>query len=242
MRGKLFRISIYASDRLNANSAQAYSNTIRINTTLAAPTFIYPIVSAIDDYKTLTPAVKVSYSADPEGMPQTINYEVSSLTYPVEIQDSGSVNVGTGAGIWCHRFSLHADQNDGLFVTVRVWMNDGLIDLPVVLRGFIIYDPSWARSVSAGDVIADTTISHMADLTEMCDHVNAKRAKFGLAQDVALTMNGYFAYWKQNMETLIDGIMACYAQVGETPVRPTQEGMYPTAAYFNAVRALIWGA
>ena len=106
---------------------------------------------------------------------------------------------------------------------------------------FSVGTPSWARSIASGTVIASETISHQAELTEMLSHVNAARARFGLA-DMALPGRlGYFADWLTQMQALAQGAADCYALLGENAAIPQQATNYPSAATVSAVRALAEG-
>jgi len=117
-----------------------------------------------------------------------------------------------------------------------------LADSPLTTRAFTVAAATWKRLVGAGTIIADASISHRDDMTELLQRVNAVRRYTGLTDMTLPGALGQFAAWQAQMEALESGIAACYTATGRpAPAFSTVPG-YPAAAIINEIRAAIAAA
>ena len=234
-RGSFIKYRVAARDTLGAMSAYAETTTVRKNRLPETPVIQLPVASAM---ATLTPGFKVSYSAEPDGMAQTVSMWAVKDGQTVW---SSSKSVSSAAGIAYFRAELQAAGTYEFFARVSDELAHCLADAS---RTITLSETEFSREIASGDIISNESISHKADITEMWQMINAKRAAYGLAEIVLdqETENGYFAKWKTIMERFAAAIRACYTVVGEEVPQVTVSSQYPSAAVINAIRNLISGA
>lgn len=234
-RGSYIKYRVASKDALGAMSSYAESSAVRKNRLPIKPEFVLPVSA---NMQTATPAVKISFSAEPDGSAQTVTvWAMKGNTKVWEV----SRNVGSAAGTICFRTS---PLSEGEYIFYAKTTDD-LVDSEMnVSLNLTLTVPSYSRSIASGDVISDETISHKADITEMFDMINAKRQAYGLSL-ISLdqsTENGWFAKWQVIMERFAAGIRECYMAVDENPAAVSVTSQYPSAAVVNAIRNLISGA
>lgn len=161
-------------------------------------------------------------------------------------------NTGGSWGAWTTCTSLNAGTNR--------WMGRCPVDLatgtdaaiqlrigsgnPIVTFALRYEAPAYAREITTGSVIANTQISHVAEMNQMLGYVNDMRRLYGLQVISFADSVGYFATWSKNICQLQNGINELYATIhGDafTPRNYTTLVKWPTASEINFVRRRIAG-
>lgn len=231
--GSYIKYRIRSKDSLNVySSSYRGSSVVMKNSPSSAPVFVVPAV-ANALIESLTPAVKISYSSDPDGQSQTLYVQAVKNNV---VEWSTSSTVGKKSGTFIARMDLPASGT----YTIKAWVNDGFVDSDVTALDIRVSAAQWGRTISSGDVIADEIISHQEDINEMIEKANLVRAYYGL-QTFTETGNGLFARWKPIMDDIAAKMIEAYAVAGETK-KFDGATIYPSAASINAVRLLIAGA
>ena len=231
--GSYIKYRIRSKDNLNVySSSYRESSAVMKNSPSSAPVIVVPAVAnAVID--SLTPALKINYANDPDGQSQRLRIQAikdGTTRWNTEIV------VGKNAGTAVVRMGL---PENGVY-EIHAWIYDGFIDSEIATCTINASAAAWNRQITTGTVIANTNISHQADITEIIEKANHVRAYYGL-EAFEETGNGYFARWKPIMDDIAAKLLEAYAVVGETKA---WEGasIYPSAATVNAVRQLIAGA
>lgn len=103
-----------------------------------------------------------------------------------------------------------------------------------------VMDTTEDISVENEVMFMTSSISHQADLRELLQVTNARRAWFSLAGIEYSTEVGYFANWLPQMQQLCIALSMCYWNADEPgmdiPIMPGSN--YPRADIINAIRAL----
>ena len=231
--GSYIKYRIRSKDNLNVySSSYRESSAVMKNSPSSAPVIVVPVV-ANALIESLTPAVKISYSSDPDGQSQTLYVQAVKNNV---VEWSTSSTVGKKSGTFIARMDLPASGT----YTIKAWVNDGFVDSDVTALDIRVSAAQWGRTISSGDVIADEIISHQEDINEMIEKANLVRAYYGL-QTFTETGNGLFARWKPIMDDIAAKMIEAYAVAGETK-KFDGATIYPSAASINAVRLLITGA
>ena len=254
--GTRLRFRVRAKDSLGAASDySSVSNVVVIHTADAYPVVVLPVPSVnntgakIANATPSTPTYatrkgsqslgfKITYGASVDKLTRVFYFQlrkVNSNGALGEVVHLESKTLETGAGTVYLRTPVIAAGN----YRYDIWLDDGLE--PVYIYGYEKTE-AWAytREIAAGDVIANESISHQTDINEMVQRLNAKRTMYGLSSySLPANHNGFFAKWKTIMQLLSQKAKECYTALNEQVELPDQNGMYPTAAYLNAVRNMI---
>ena len=255
--GTRLKFRVRAKDSLGAASDySAASNVIVIHTADAYPVVVLPVPSVnntgakIANATPSTATYATRKGSQSLGFKITYGASVDKLTRVCHFQlrqsnDNGQTlgtvvhtdvkTLGTGSGTVYLRTPVLTPG----YYRYDIWLDDGLE--PVYIYGYEKTE-AWAytREITAGDVIANESISHQTDINEMVERLNAKRTMYGLSSySLPANHNGFFAKWKTIMQLLSQKAKECYTALNEQVELPDQNGMYPTAAYLNAVRSMI---
>lgn len=104
----------------------------------------------------------------------------------------------------------------------------------------VVANRTWTRAIASGSVISGGGISHISDIVEMLNAVNAQRAYYRLAAISLPGSVGLYADWKRQMEAMATGLDGCKAQAGESAkARIAMSRSYPRADVVNWLRAYI---
>jgi len=228
-RGSYIRYQVRSNDALGVSSGWRISGNVRRNSVPATPSFVFPANN--QTVFTLTPTVRVMVGAEPDGQTQTLQISVNSGTWQTVQGMSASGGTANATP------TLIVGQNT---VTVRV-LDSLNAASNTASRTITVVIKEWARAISTGVVIANTTISHQADITEMLTAVNTVRAYYGLTASTLPGTAGKWADWKLRIEALQTAIAACYTAAGKTIPTWGNVPAYPTAAFINAIRNAIKG-
>lgn len=198
------------------------------NTAPSAPTVTRPSSGAVTH--STTPVVILSCPADPERDAMTLKRQVDSGSW----QTVGSVP-GAGGTVRDKAPALAAGAH-----TLRYTLTDvhGLVSGTTSVS-LTVTPVTWGRSISAGSVIANQSISHRADIQELRAAVNVLRAYYGLGGMTLPGTVGNFSSWKEQMAALQTAIGEALAVAGVTvPTWQIVPG-WPSAAVINQIRAAV---
>lgn len=232
-RGQSVLFRVCAVDMLGGVSAWAYSSEVFRNRIPPTPVIVWPATGALCLSK--YPVFGITVPADPEGQRMTLQLRKGATGAWV---DAGSV---PASGCARKGFRLSKDLSaslTGVYARVVDALGAAGEAVSVSVRRV---NASWQREITAGTVIADPDISHQADLAELLDVVNARRAWFGADVIAYDTEVGWFANWLPQMRQLWTALAELYALAGETADDITQDGNYPSAATVSLIRTLCEG-
>lgn len=98
---------------------------------------------------------------------------------------------------------------------------------------------AWTRSIAAGDVISNQSVSHQADLVEMLDALNVLRAYYGLPPIESLPGRlGRFSDWQSQISAMQQGVNDVKLVKGSSE-NTFFTAQWPTAAVINQLREAI---
>ena len=201
--------------------------TLTGNTAPTAPTIVFPQGGAIS--MNPTPYVAVSCTADKDGDTLSLYRKIDSNAW----SKITSVKSGT-------IYDLLPKLSAGTH-TVTYYVKDPYTDSATVSVTFTIQEKTWRRSIAAGDIISNKSISHVSDIIEMMGVLNDQRPWFGLKEVYLPGVVGQFATWKPQMETILSGINECRRKCGQTEYSLAVPA-YPTASVINALRGWLTGS
>ncbi len=230
--GKLWQLrarTVGVMDDDYASEWVVCATTLSGNTAPVTPVVVYPAEGAMS--ATLRPTIVVQCAADPDGDVLELWRRLSDGEWQ-KVNTAGNVG-GTrvydtlptlAPGVWTVRYK--AIDVHGL--------ESGVAMVRVNARA-----TTWARAISQGTVIANTAISHRADINELVAAVNKSRAFYGLSALAMLGTVGNFSDWKSQMETIQAGLQTACGRAGKGTLVWMHVPSYPTAAVINEIRNRI---
>ena len=230
-RGSYIKYRIYAMDSLSVISGYRESAAVRRNRVPATPTVNYP-TNGKTTYNQ-RPVISATVGAEPDGQTQTLQISVDSGSWA----SMGAAAAGGGTARYAIQTTLSIGNHT---ISVRAVDALGAAGSTVSVT-ITVASPAWTRSISAGTVIANATISHRADLNEMLERVNTARAFYNLSA-VALSGVGAWASWKTNMWQFQNGVSEIYTATGRAAPAWNAVPDYPTASIITQIRNAITGA
>ncbi len=205
-------------------------STLVGNTAPGAVTVTLPASGAAS--KTVTPRVRLSVPAEPDGQSQTLQRRVDGGGW----MDVRQVSSGAAVDV------LPTLSGGAHTVSYRLVDSQGAAGAPASLS-LTVALPTWGRTLSTGDVISNAAISHRADLLELMQAINACRAYCGLAAQTLAGTLGRFADWQYQVQQMQAALGACYAEMGASapswlpvPAAPCNSG---AVAALNQLRGAM---
>ncbi len=234
-RGQYVHFRVRSVDSLNAASSWAESSAVRRNRVPDAPVIL--CAGALDRVAA-SPVFAVTAVEEPDGEAMTVQYMVEAPNGAQELAwtDGGVLPSSGGKAAFRGKLVLETGAHRLL---VRLVDASGGVSASASST-FTVGTIPWARTIASGDVIADTAISHQADINELLEQVNLCRARVGLAAITLPGTLGAFADWQKQMTALLEGAGGCYTAVKET-AEAVDVPVYPAAAAVNALRTLCEG-
>lgn len=234
-RGQYVRFRVRSVDTLAAASSWAVSSSVRRNRVPDAPVIL---CAGNLDRVSSSPVFAATAETEPDGESMTVQYMIEAQNGAQELAwtDAGILPSSGGKAAFrgnlvletgIHRLLVRlVDASGGVSASASAAFTVGTID--------------WTRTIAPGSVIADETISHRADITELLTQVNLCRARVGLETITLPGMVGAFADWQKQMTALRGGVKDCYTVLKET-AEAVDVPVYPAAAAVNGLRSLCEG-
>jgi hypothetical protein len=230
-QGQTYYYKILTKGTYSNSAVSAVYASLKTNTAPVAPTFVFPINSTTS-YST-TPALKAQIAAEPDGQAQTLQLSIDGGSY------TDIASVASSGGTPIYAATLAAGNHT---LTLRVKDSLGLTS-NTASRSITVATPTWTRTIAAGVVIANTSISHKADMTELLARINTARAFYGIAAATFATTLGVWANWKAQMQSLQIALAACFTAAGKTiptwNTVPNHPGATGAAAMINQLRTQL---
>ena len=215
----------YKVRSLGQRSNSAFSGVagpLTTNTQPGAPSILYPVASSTT-YST-TIGLNLTAPAEPDGQAQTLW---------LSINGGGYVDYGSISGQRTLAVVVPAGS-----VTISARLRDSMgLNGSATSRAFTVAQPAWARAISTGIVIANATISHRTDITELLTQINSARTAYALGAGTLPGTLGAWKDWKAQMEYLQALLAAIYPRAGKTTPTWLAVPSYPTAAIINQLRS-----
>lgn len=199
------------------------------NTAPKAPTATHPANNAVSHSK--EPVIIINCPADPNGDTMTLKRQVDGGSWvAVKTVKSGTVydKLPSMAG-GAHTIAYTLTDAYGL-VSPTLW-----VKVTVAIK-------QWARDIAAGTVIANKTISHCADISELQAAVNVLRKYYGLSEMTLPGTIGYFVSWRSQMMALQTAIDQSFAVAAVAAPAWVSVPAWPTAAVINQIRVAVASA
>lgn len=234
-RGQYVRFRVRSIDTLSAASAWAVSAAVRRNRVPDAPVIL--CAGALDRVSA-SPVFAVTASAEPDGESMTVQYMVEAQNGAQELAWTDAGILPSSGGKAAFRGNLVLETGTHRLLVRLVDASGGVS--ASASSAFAVGSIPWTRSIASGAVIADESISHRADITEMLTQVNLCRARVGLENVTLPGTVGAFADWQKQMNALLEGLKDCYTAVKETAEAVTVP-VYPAADAVNGLRNLCEG-
>lgn len=226
--GKVRQYRVRTRGSAGSSYYSAYVNCATLlsgNTAAAAPTILLPAAEAVTASQ--TPVVVVSCSADNEGDQMTLQRKIDSGSY------AAVTTVGGSGGTVYDKLPTLA--NGRHTITYRVVdVNGGTSGEKSV--AIVVGRAAWARTIASGTIIANATISHVADINELLNAVNVQRMYYGLATIKLPGTVGRFVDWGRQMDALLKGTNECLAAAGQPVTASDVSDVWPNAATINTIR------
>lgn len=204
----------------------SYTIELLGNTAPYAPVVTCPANGAVTH--SITPAIVLACAADPDGDAMTLSRQVDGGTWKAV-----ATVLGTGGMVRDQLPVLGIGAHTVTYVLADTY---GMQSESVTVT-LTVSPKKWTRSITTGTVIANASISHKTDITELLAAINVQRAYYRLA---ALTLGGTigrFGDWARQMTIMQEATAESLAVAGAT--MPAWHGVpsYPTAAIITQIRA-----
>jgi fibronectin type 3 domain-containing protein len=230
-QGETYYYKVLTKGTYSNSALSSIYASLKTNTAPVAPTFVFPI-NGTTTYST-TPALKATIAAEPDGQAQTLQLSIDGGSY-VNI-----ASVASSGGTPIYAATLAAGNHT---LTLRMIDSLGLAS-GTVNRTITVAAPTWTRTISAGVVIANASISHRTDMTELLTRINTARAFYGIAVASFATALGVWANWKAQMQALQTALAACFTAASKTVPTwntvPDHPGASGAAAMINQLRTQL---
>ena len=221
-----FRVRTLGSAGAAYYSDYVTGTTLVGNTPPKTPQIKLPAANAVTIHH--SPYIVLEFEADADGDTMTVKRKV----------DNGEwVNVGTTNG------GIFTDRPPKLKTGRRVVsykLDDGKAESEAVSIEFVVSSHVWGRKISTGDVIANATISHRGEISDMLTAVNEQRLFYGLGVITLPGVVGRFGSWGEQMAALLDGVNECRRVSNIASIALTIP-QYPTASVINTIRSMTTG-
>ena len=169
-----------------------------------------PVVALPDDGLTtlcMLTRLVVECAADPEGDTQTLKRSIDGANFTTAATLTGAAR---------HVDRLPVQQKGKHIINYKLVDANGA-ESDVVGVTVVVAGASWARTLAAGNIVANPSISHQADLRELKAAVDQLRAYYGLGPCVLPGVIGRFSDWQkqvQAMQAAIDETRAVINMAG----------------------------
>jgi fibronectin type 3 domain-containing protein len=223
---KVLTKGTYSNSALSSSYA-----SLKTNTAPVTPTFVFP-ANGTTSYST-TPALKALVTEELDAQTQQLQLSI----------DGGSFTTIASLSRWggtpIYAATLAAGNHT---LTLRVKDSLGLTS-GTASRSITVATPTWTRTIAAGVVISNGSISHRTDMTELLARINTARAFYGIAAVTFATALGVWANWKAQMQSLQTALAACFTAAGKTVPTwntvPDHPGASGAAAMINQLRTQL---
>ncbi len=234
-RGQYVRFRVRSVDTLSAASSWAVSDAVRRNRVPDAPVIL---CSGNLDRVSSSPVFAATAGAEPDGESMTVQYMIEAQNGAQELAWTDAGILPSSGGKAAFRGNLVLETGIHRLLVRLVDASGGVSASSS--SAFTVGSIPWARTIAAGSVIADESISHRADITELLEQVNLCRARVGLEEITLPGTVGAFADWQKQMTALKEGLKDCYTALKET-AEAVDVPVYPAAAAVNGLRSLCEG-
>lgn len=223
-RGEYIKHRVCAVDAFGVASAFTESAPVLRNNVPLTPAILLPASGA--NTVSTRPSIKVAVYGEPDGQGQTLQLAVDGGAY------TNIAALGANGGTVFHALSLSQGTHT---LTVRILDALGAASGTASIS-VVISPPTFARSIQTGTIIANASVSHRADITELLAFINTARAFYGLAAKTLTGTVGKWADWQGQMTLLQMALGECYAAGGKSVPAFSAVPAYPTAAIINQLR------